>query len=340
MNKFLTAAFIVVLILFASGELFAQATVPATVYMIKAKESIESVATKLLPRFKAKYGKRIEDFKRDLMEWNPHISTWDPIPMFSNIYVEYPYPVYISHKWAAPLQAETNYNVLNSDAETPIGTNKFTVFAMYTASAGTFQEQLTTQNGSIKSSQNSPLSLGAGTTIFLDKTDKMLSASGYWSSLRASKLSGSGIISKQIDAKDEIGLNTYYQQLSPWAGLSFYGGMDYEQFSTFNTTAYIAGADLAFNQNKLIYGTLGVGKTFFWDDQKILVKASLSTSLKSDTSSTNPIDKFTGQRLLFFTSIKGNSRFTYHLIYKRHMLDGPTKLTIDRIGAGIGFVVF
>lgn len=311
-----------------------------TVYMIKGKESLDSIANKMLPRYKTKYGKRIEEFKKDLMEWNPHITTWDQIPLFSNIYIEYPYPAYISHPYAPRLESEKNYNVLNSDAETPIGTNQFTVFMMYTASAGNFQEDLTTQAGSIKSSQNSPLSLGLGSTIFLDKTNRMISTSAYWSSLRESKLSGEGVNSTKLKGKDEIGYNLYYQHLTPWSGLSLYGGLDYEQFSTFNTTAFIEGADLGMNQNKVYYGTLGAGKTFFWKDNKILVKGSLSQSIKSDTSSSNPEDIFKGQRLLLFASFKGESRFTYHFLYKRHMLEGPTKLTINRIGVGLGFVIF
>lgn len=340
MIKFLCAMLSIMLTFLGSPKLFAQAQIPATVYMIKGSESLDSVAQKLLPRYKIKYGKRIEDFKKDLTEWNPQITNWSAIPLFSNIYVEYPYPVYVSHPWAAKLETDRNYNVLNSDSETPLGANHYTVYAMYTASAGTFQEKLTTQEGSIKSTQNSPLSLGIGTTFFLDKTNRMISASAYWSSLRASKLTGTDVSSDKIETKPELGFNLYYQQLIPWSGLSAYGGMDYEQFSTFNTTAFIDGQNLAFNQNKLFYGTIGLGKTFFWGDQKILLKTSIAQSLKSTTTSTNPIDKFDGQRLLLFASIKGESRFTYHLIYKRHTLEGPTKLTIDRIGAGIGFVIF
>lgn len=340
MKTFFSIQFLILALVLNSPELFAQSSNGPAIYMIKTKESLDAVANKLLPRYKIKYGKRIEDFKRDLREWNPHITTWNEIPLFSNIYVEYPYPVHISHPYAERLIAEKNYNVLNSDAETPIGTNKFTVFAMYTASAGNFEEQLTTQTGSISSTQNSPLSLGLGTTIFLDKTNRMLTSSIYWSSLRASELSGEGVASGTIDAKPEIGYNLYYQQLTPWAGISLYGGMDYEQFSTFNTTAFIDGQPLALNQNKIFYGTVGAGKTFFWGDQKILFKGSLAQSLKSDTSSENTLDKFEGQRLLLFASVKGESRFTYHIIFKRHMLEGPTNLTINRIGAGIGFVLF
>ena len=340
MNKKISLFVILILLLLASNTVMAQLNSPATVYLIKNKESLDSIANKLLPRYKTKYGKRIDDFKKDLVEWNTHITSWSEIPLYSNIYIEYPYPVYISHPWAPRLDSDKNYNVINSDSETPIGSNQYTVFAMYTASSGTFQEVLTTQEGNIKSSQNSPLSLGIGTTFFLDKTNRMISSSAYWSSLRASKLSGTDVDSNRLETKAEIGFNVYYQQLTPWASVSLYGGLDFEQFSTFNTTDFLNGTPLALNQKKLTYGTIGLGKTFFFGDNKILFKTSFAQSLNSTTTSNNDVDLFKGQRLLVFASYKGESRFTYHVIYKRHMLNGPTKLTIDRIGAGIGFVLF
>lgn len=340
MDKFLTVVLSIMMLSCAIPFSIAQADDQQNVYMIKGKESLDSLANKLLPKYKIKYGKRIEDFKKDLVEWNSHITTWDRIPLYSNVYVEYPYPTHISHPYAPKLTAGTNYNVLNSDAETPIGNNRFTIFGMYTASAGDFQEQLKTQEGSIKSTQNSPLSLGLGSTFFLDKTHRMLSGSFYWSSLRGSKLSGEGIDSKRMDAEAEIGFNLYYQQLTPWAGISLYGGADYEKFSTFNIMNFIDGQELAFNQNKLIYGTVGIAKTFFFGEQKFLIKSSIAQSFKSDTTSSNPDDKFEGQRFLLFASLKGESRFTYHIIYKRHMLEGPTTLTVNRIGFGLGFVIF
>ncbi len=339
MKTFLTIIFLGYSLLF-NTKLWAQSLEAPKVYMIKDKESLDSIATKFLPRYKSKYSNRIEDYKRDLMEWNPHITSWESIPFYSNIYIEYPYPSHLSHRYAEKLQAEKNYNVLNADAETPFGTKKYTVYTMFTASAGNFEEELTTKTGKISSTQNSPLSLGIGTTILLDRTNRMISSSFYWSHLRESKLSGEGLSSNSLKSKDEIGFNLYYQQLTPWSEVSLYGGMDYEQFSTFNTLAFANGQNLDLNENKIFYGTLGAAKTFFWDDKKILVKGSLSQSLKSSTTSSNPIDKFEGQRLLLFASFKGESRFTYHILYKRHMLEGPTNLTINRIGAGIGFVLF
>lgn len=340
MNKKIWAILAILLAFSTQSLMAANVENPATVYMIKTKESLDSIAKMLLPKYKVKYGKRIEDFKKDLVEWNPHITTWDRIPLFSNIYIEYPYPAYISYPYAAKLTRGTNYNVMNSDAETPIGNKNYTLFANYTASAGDFQEQIKTQEGNIKSTQNSPLSLGLGTTIFLDKTNRMVSGSMYWSSLRASKLSGTSVESDQLEADAEIGFNLYYQQLTPWNAVSLYGGMDFERFSTFNTTAFLEGEKLAFNQNSIVYATAGAARTFFISDLKLLVKSSIAQSVVSKTTSNFSVDQFTGQRFTLFASIKGESQFTYHLLYKRHMLDGPTKLTINRVGVGIGFVIF
>ena len=235
----------------------------AVIYMVKSPESLDQIATKLLPKYKTRYNNRLEEFKADLIKWNPHITNWNEIPSFSNLYIEYPYLIYLSHPYAPNLERHKNYTVLNADAETPLGSNKFTVFSMFTTSSGNFSEELKTQNGSIKSTQNSPYSFGLGSTIFLDKTKRMISSSVYWSNLTSSKLSGTATSTGELEVKPEIGFNLYFQQVIPFGGLSLYGGMDYEQFSTFNTQAFINGANLDLNQNKIIFATIGAGKTFF-----------------------------------------------------------------------------
>ena len=325
---------------FCPTNLFAQSDAEQNIYMVKQQESLDILAVKLLPKFRIKYGKRIDDLKQDLREWNPQITNWSAIPAFSNIYIEYPYPPYLSYHVAQKLELGKNYNALNSDAETPRSDNHYVVFASYTASASNFQEQLTSQTGNIKSAQNSPLTLGLGTTIFLNKNIQMLNTSISWASISTSNLSGTNVTSPKLDASPEYGANIYYQHMSPWSDLSFYTGIDYEQISTFNTSDYIQGAALAFNRNKFFYGSFGIGKKFYWGDQKIILKGTFSEVLKSNTSASNSNDKLTGQRLSIFTSMKGESRFTYHLLFKRYILTGPTKITINQMGFGFSFVLF
>lgn len=324
--------------LLGPSELFAEFNSGADVYMIKQQESLDTLATKLLPRFQVKYNQRKDDLKKDLREWNPHITNWDNIPLFTNIYIEYPYTIYFSHPYAPKLGQ--NFDVANADIETPAGDKRFTIHCMYTASSGNLEERVTSKEGNIKSTQNSPATLGLGTTVFFDENSKMVNSSFYWSSIRPSKLKGANESSTELKSISEYGANLYYQRSALLLDLSIYGGLDYEQFSTFNTASYINGDDLSFNKNNFLFGTIGLGRNFFWGDTKISLKGSFSQSLKSTTTSPDPTDKFTGKRLLFFTSIKGESRFTYHLLYKRHTLDGPSNLTINRIGVGLGFVIF
>jgi hypothetical protein len=264
MNKF---KIIITFVAYLTLSLTAYAQNPsqeAVIYMVKATESLDQIATKLLPRYKTRYNNRLEEFKADLMKWNPHITNWNEIPSFSNLYIEYPYPIFVTHPYAASLERHKNYTILNADAETPLGSNKMTLFSMFTTSSGNFTEELQSQSGSIKSTQNSPYSFGLGTTFFLDKTKRMISSSAYWSNLTSSKLSGSTVTTSELEVKPEIGFNLYFQQVIPFGGLSVYGGMDYEQFSTFNTQAFVNGANLDLNQNKIIFATIGAGKTFFW----------------------------------------------------------------------------
>ena len=171
----------------------------------------------------------------------------------------------------------------------------------------------------------------------------MLSSSFYWASLSASSLTGTtnGTAQSDIKPKAEYGFNIYYQQVLTTNSISAFGGLDYEQFSTFNTDEYAtSGAELTFYQNKITYGTMGLGKTFFLGSDRLLLKTSLSQSLHSSTTSAVPNSEFKGQRFLLFASYKGDSRMSYHLLFKRHMLEGSSKLTINRIGVGIGFVIF
>lgn len=312
------------------------------VITIKVPTSLDSLATKLLPNFKLTHGNRIEELKKDLMKWNPHVTDWNNIPLFTRVYTEYPYPYFISHPYAPKLGINEKVKEDNPDAETPKDNNRFTLFSMITTSSGNFQEKLTNQEGDIKSTQNSPISLGLGTTIFIDKTDKMLTSSVYWSSLTPSTLSGAAnSTNSELELKPEYGFNLYYQQLLSPNSVSLSGGMDYEQFSTFNTYDYVNnGAPLAFYQNKVFYGSIGVGKTFYFNSGRLLLKSSISQSLSSSSNASVASNEFKGQRFLLFASYKGDSRLTYHLLFKRHMLKGASDLTINRVGIGIGFVIF
>ena len=90
------------------SKALAQTNDGPNIYTIEQQESLDTLASKLLTQYKIKYNQHLEDLKKDLREWNPHIKTWDAIPLFSNLYIEYPYPAYLSYHYAPILQKSSS----------------------------------------------------------------------------------------------------------------------------------------------------------------------------------------------------------------------------------------
>lgn len=326
-------------------------------YMIKDRENLDSIGKKFLPKYKVKYGERIEEYKTDLKVWNKHISDWNKIAEGTRIYIENPYPVFVGNSDYAPnlmpnaerekelrqyrvadfFEEATSVKKLE-DGSTVEVPKKFFLGGFYTASSGAFKETISDGRGEITFKQNSPYSLGLGGGYLLGDITHSLNASFYWSSLRASNLNGDTVSnSNSLTVPAEVGYNFYYQYFLKSLDFGLYGGVDRETFTTFNTLDLLDGADLSTVENNLTYGTIGISKTFYLGDQKFLSKLSFAKSLISDSSSPRANAQFEGSRLLLFLSMRGVYNLSYHLLYKRHQFTGPTDLTIDRIGIGFGY---
>lgn len=314
-------------------------------YKIRDRETLDDIANKLVKNYPAKYNGRVEDYKSDLKIWNKHISDWNQLIEGTKIYIENPFPVFVGGSDYAPSLGTTNeettylssYRVTDFFEESKTE-RRLNLNAFYMASAGSFVETVPNEEGQITSKQNSPYSIGVGGGYVFGDMTHSLSGSVYWSSLRASDLSGDVVSSSNtLEVPEEIGYNLYYQYLVKNWGLGFYGGVDKEKFSTFNTRDILVGQELAIVSNDLTYATLGMAKTFYLGDYKFLSRASFATSVASTSTSTRGDAQFEGNRMLLFLSMRGSYNLSYHLLYKRHQLTGPTNLTIDRVGIGIGY---
>ena len=220
------------------------------------------------------------------------------------------------------------------------GLQKFSFSMFYTVSFGTFFERI--QNISAESTQNSPLTIGASVNFNINK---LLSYSGstYWSMLNAaSPVSQETTIDSSVaDIPWEYGFTSYLE----YSGFNFpfkpYFGVDLESFSTFNTDEVAAdqNAKVEARTHSFLYGTLGVSYFAMAFERPFLFKASISTNFTSSSSrpSTQSSEDFSGQKFILFfaTRIKGNWGGSF--LYKRHMMDGPTDLTIARYGFGVSY---
>jgi hypothetical protein len=322
MQKILLLSFFTLLV---SSKLLAEQTIYEVRYT-KTNDTIDTVAERYLPIVKIKYGKRLDDYKSDLKKWNSNITDWDHLEKSTPLYIDYPYPAYIEHNYAPKLSATDYENEKKS---------RFNASLSYTASAGMFTEVANSEE--LKSTQNSLFSLGAGGSYDFSNHDHFLISSIYWSRLSAGKIEGTTSTQNNITIPSEMGGNLYYQYTFTDSLLSFYGGLDYESLGTYNTRELTAGTALETRTNKFTYGTLGIGKTFNIKSYPITTKLSFSTTLSSSSSSTNTTDTFSGSRALFFTNVKYDEHFGVHFLYKRHDLNGPTKLTINRLGLGLNY---
>lgn len=316
----------------------------ARIYTTKGDDSAQLIASEFLPSHKMQYGDNVNEYIKDLKKWNPQITNWDHIPEGSELYIDVPITPHIGFQYA-PKLGKKNVKPVSEfleDTQKDNSKNQLKLLTMVTLSQASFKETVSSGSlgsGNFESTQNSPMTIGLGANYLLNGVKDLLSTSAYWSYISPSNLSGNSLPDQQVRPSPEIGANLYYQSFLKRLKFSIYEGIDFEKFSTLNTKHFAAGDNLAVYSNNIVFATIGLGEIFYFLGRKTLLKISISQTIFSRSSGTSD-DAFKGQRALIFASIRGVDKFSYHLLYKRHMLKGPTNLTIDRIGIGLGYEFF
>lgn len=211
----------------------------------------------------------------------------------------------------------------------------------YTASQGDFSEKLNGDPTNIDSTQFSPYTLGFMSQYQIGGSNVSIADSVYFSKLNAST------VKRTLQTDDtkltiplEIGGNVYAQYSLKTLPIAPYFGVDFERMTTFNVSELQTGADLATRQNTLLYATGGASYNFnFWGIYFHL-KASVSKTISSTTSTSNSADVFTGTRRIIYLNAKLDGPWVVHMFHKHHDLVGPTNLTINRIGFGLGYFFY
>lgn len=263
-----------------------------------------------------------EDYYQQVKIWNEHVEDENEVHMGSEIYTDYPYSPATGYQWAPQLFW----------AKSPTQP-KYSFFGFLTASAGTFKETLSSQNITVTSKQNSPITFGIGGNYpFDDQRIWSINSSVYFSYLTAQTTNRD----EKVNIDPEIGGNVYLQYTFPnHADYSIYGGLDIEKFSTFNTDDLIAGAGLDSRTQLMSFATFGFNKLFMPGGKPLLFKLSYSLGVTSSSNDTGK--EFKGDKYLFYLNYKLFSNILVHFLFKQHILSGPTELSISRYGAGIGW---
>lgn len=209
----------------------------------------------------------------------------------------------------------------------------------YMASAGNFTQTSSTTGVDIDFSQNSPYTFGLSALYYPEGKPFSYSASLYYSALSASVSN----LNQEVDVPAELGLNLYLQHDLYKYKFSYYGGIDYESFSTFNTGLLATSNNIRIDENKVLYLTAGVAKLFKLGKIPLFTKLSLSKSLSTSTTpapgGVQPTKEYSGIKVMGYLNYKFHRRWFAHTLVKYHTMSGPDDLSVLRYGLGFGYIL-
>lgn len=296
---------------------------------IKSGDDLEKIAKRNLDRVGIKYGEDLKIYAEDIKKWNPNITDWSNPPKNDQIYVDFPYAPHLSgSSWAPALEKASDFDEFNQ---------KLSLNAFYASSFGNYTE--TTAEQEITSGQNFPVTFGLAFSLTNEEKVHFFNGSFYWAQASKGEIkdSADATESTSVNIPGEIGGNLYYQRYFKDQQIGVYGGYDYEKLNTFNTDEILVGSPVENVKNDLHYATVGSQKSFTLFDVKQNFKASVSYVLDSSTTGNTAL---TGFKYILYYTIKPEGRFSFSAFYKHHQLQGPTDLSIDRIGLSVGFMIF
>ncbi|MFZ9000508.1 MAG: hypothetical protein ACO20H_04350 [Bacteriovoracaceae bacterium] len=215
---------------------------------------------------------------------------------------------------------------------------KFGLFGFYAVSQGSFNEEVPSQGVRAENDQNSPFTLGAGFHFKLSN-ETWLSGSYYSSHLTGTTENELG---ESVKIPTETGMNFYYNKASNSPGLSFYGGVDKETFSTFNIDELQSGEELAVRNHDITYITAGLSHFFFLFNKTFLFKGSISRSIFSSMSPESSLsDKsYSGIKFITYLNYIYSDQYAFFAFWKNHNLSGATDVSINRLGLGLSITFY
>lgn len=272
-------------------------------------DNIKSIFNRNYEKNEFKYSK--QEYLKLLKKWNPKIKDWVNPPAMELIFTDYPYSPYVS------------------DAPPPtlprLDDRQVSINAIYSISSGAYTN---TYNGNIiKSTQNFPLTLGVSTLL----KDVSLKHS-FSGSIYGAQASKATVDQTSVKVPFEYGATAYYQRNFPLKFRSFYGGLDFESLNLIDSKEFDENLNVKIKNINIIYGTVGIVQSFYFDSFKLSIKGSFSNSLNPTTS---------GYKALLYNSVTpNNSPFSYHLFYKIHELNNTgAEVSIHRFGLSIGWSI-
>lgn len=272
---------------------------------------------------------------------NPQVKDWTKlIPgMLISVYIPedmMDMSKYQSKQAIVNTKNEETKKVIMAKISPPSG---FKGSVFYMASWGDFSQS--SDGTTVNYKQNSLITLGLQGNYFPKESLYSFSSSVYFSSFTAAETT---LPPKSVKLPAEIGFNLYGDYLWKKPRISWQAGIDYEKFSAFNIEGIYNDQQIYLDRISVIYATVGVSHVFYILEKPFFIKASLSKSVSSTsttdyTASTNK-ESLTGTKALFYLNYKFTDKFFLHTMLKVHTMSGPSDLSSTRLGVGVGYILF
>lgn len=286
-----------------------------------------------------------EDMVAKTLEANKKIKDWSSIPAKTKIlvYLDVDFidldKVTAYNKNVAELTKKLQDALKKKEKEIE-ETSGFKGSLFYMASYGKFT-QANVNLAEIGFLQNSPLSLGLSTSYYPKKSDFSFTNSLYFSYLLAA---ASNLGANNVAVPMEIGGNLYSEYRFKKYHFSVYGGFDFEKFTTFNLEGVQQERKIYFDENKVLYLTVGASRKVLLFKKEFFTKLSFSHSISSSMDPGYPeaeiYTPFSGNKILFYMFKRYNDKIFFHSLVKYHWMSGPSDITTLRIGLGFGYLLF
>lgn len=192
----------------------------------------------------------------------------------------------------------------------------------------------------IKFKQTSPFTLGFNNAYFFKHSKWAIHGGGFYSSMRASL---ENLNNSKIDVPGEFGVNAYGEYRSDRLNLSFFSGLEYENFHSFNLNELATNQRVLVDDSNFVYFSVGISKYFKIYDHDFIARLMFSKSIASSytTESTlGAVKEFDANKFMLYLNYKLSERFFFNSVIKYQTLSGNSEMDSLRLGIGVGYAFF
>lgn len=192
----------------------------------------------------------------------------------------------------------------------------------------------------VKFKQTSPLTIGFNNAYFFKHSKWAVHGGAFYSAMEASL---ENLNNSKVDVPAEYGVNAYGEYRTDKLGLSFFSGLEYENFHSFNLNELAMSQRVLVDDSNFVYLAVGVSKYIKIYDHDFIARLMFSKSIVSSYSTESTIGKvkeFDANKFKLYLNYKMSERLFFNSVIKYQTLSGESEMDSLRLGIGVGYAFF